>query len=67
LSLQNQAELREFRADGAKAKAANFRVVETKYEPWTTSFQSWRETVTRLIPLEMGMSGLRCHFREMNS
>jgi hypothetical protein len=52
-SQRNQAELPEFRAADAKSKAANFRAVETKHEPWTTSFQSGRETATRLMELEM--------------
>jgi hypothetical protein len=62
-SQRNQAELPEFRAADAKSKAANFRAVETKHEPWTSSFQSGQQTATRLMGLEMGMLGLRCHFR----
>jgi hypothetical protein len=64
-SQPNQAELPEFRAADAKSKAANFRAVETKHETWTTSFQSGRETETRLMRLDVGMRGLRCHFRKM--
>jgi hypothetical protein len=41
-SQPNQAELPESRTADAKSKAANFRAVETKLEPWTTSFQNGR-------------------------
>jgi hypothetical protein len=37
-SQRNQAEQPEFRAVGAKSKAANFRAVETQHEAWTTPF-----------------------------
>jgi hypothetical protein len=65
LSQPNRSKVREFRTAGAKSKAANFRPVVTVHEPRSTSFQSGRQTATRLLRVEMGMLGLRCHFHEM--
>jgi hypothetical protein len=50
-SQPNQAELPESRTADAKSKAANFRAVETKLEPWTTSFQNGR----RRLPVCCGL------------